>query len=69
VKVLSAEGVFSAWILGGLPPAFIIYLLLARREYLEPMWQEPIGLVMSGAAAVAMAVGVFWMSRAIKVEV
>ena len=69
VKVLSAEGVFSAWILGGLPPAFITYLLLARREYLEPMWQEPIGLVMSGAAAVAMAVGVFWMSKAIKVEV
>jgi tight adherence protein B len=69
VKVLSAEGVFSAWILGGLPPAFITYLLLARREYLAPMWQEPIGLVMSGAAAVAMAVGVFWMSKAIKVEV
>jgi tight adherence protein B len=69
VKVLSAEGVFSAWILGGLPPAFIIYLLLARREYLQPMWQEPIGLVMSGTAALAMAVGVFWMSKAIKVEV
>jgi tight adherence protein B len=69
VKVLSAEGVFSAWILGGLPPAFIVYLLLARREYLAPMWQEPIGLVMSGAAALAMAIGVFWMSKAIKVEI
>ena len=69
VKVLSAEGVFSAWILGGLPPVFILYLLVARREYLAPMWQEPVGLVMSGAAAMTMAVGVFWMSKAIKVEV
>lgn len=69
VKVLSAEGVFSAWILGGLPPAFVAYLLLARREYLEPMWQETIGLVMTGGATAAMIVGVFWMSRAIKVEV
>jgi Flp pilus assembly protein TadB len=33
------------------------------------MWQQPIGLIMSGAAAMAMAVGVFWMSKAIKVEV
>jgi tight adherence protein B len=69
VKVLSAEGVFSAWILGGLPPAFVAYLLLARPEYLEPMWTKPLGLMMTAVGVFMMLVGVFWMSKAIKVEV
>ncbi|MDP9443233.1 MAG: type II secretion system F family protein, partial [Actinomycetota bacterium] len=37
VLTLSAEGRLSAWILGGLPPAFVAYLALARPDYLRPM--------------------------------
>jgi tight adherence protein B len=69
VQVLSAEGRFSAWILGGLPPAFVAYLLVARPDYLEPMWQLRLGQIMSVAAVFSMVVGVVWMSKAIKVEV
>ncbi len=69
VQVLSAEGRFSAWILGGLPPAFVVYLLLARPDYLKPMYQQSLGVVMSVAAGVMMLVGIFWMKKAIKVEV
>ncbi len=69
VSVLSAEGRLSAWILGGLPPAFVIYLTIARPEYLEPMLNTSAGWVMLGAATVMMAFGSFWLSKTVKVEV
>ncbi len=69
VAALAAEGKLSAWVLGGLPPAFMLYLLVAKRDYVMPMFTEPMGWVMLGGAACLLGLGVFWMSRLIKVEV
>ncbi len=69
VAALAAEGKLSAWVLGGLPPGFMIYLLLAKRDYVMPMFTEPLGWLMLGGAACLLALGAFWMSRLIKVEV
>jgi tight adherence protein B len=69
VAALAAEGKLSAWVLGGLPPAFLLYLLVGNREYVMPMFTEPIGWLMLGGAALLLSIGAFWMSRLIKVEV
>jgi tight adherence protein B len=69
VAALAAEGKLSAWVLGGLPPAFMGYLLIANRDYVMPMFTQPIGWLMLGGAACVLSVGVFWMSRLVKVEV
>lgn len=69
VAALAAEGKLSAWVLGGLPPAFLVYLLIANRTYVMPLFTEPLGWLMLGGAAFWLGVGVFWMSRLIKVEV
>jgi tight adherence protein B len=69
VAALAAEGKLSAWVLGGLPPAFMVYLLIANRDYVMPMFTEPIGWLMLGGAVFILSVGVFWMSRLVKVEV
>ena len=69
VAALSAEGRLSAWILGGLPPGFLLYLVLVNREYVMPIFTDPRGWAMLGGAAVWLVVGIFWMSRMIKVEV
>jgi len=69
VAALSAEGRLSAWILGGLPPAFLVYLTLARPSYVHPMYTTPLGLLMCVAMAVLLLVGIVWMSKAAKVEV
>ena len=69
VAALAAEGKLSAWVLGGLPPAFVLYLLVAKRDYVMPMFTEPMGWLMLGGAACLLSLGVFWMSRLIKVEV
>jgi tight adherence protein B len=69
VAALAAEGKLSAMVLGGLPPAFMLYLLVANRSYVMVLFTRPIGLFMLGVGAVILSVGVFWMTRIVKVEV
>ncbi|MBY8873685.1 type II secretion system F family protein [Micromonospora sp. PLK6-60] len=69
VRALSAEGRLSAYILVALPFVIGGWMLLARREYLSPLWTTPVGLVLLVGAAVLMAVGTLWLSRLVKVEV
>ena len=69
VAALAAEGKLSAWVLGGLPPLFMLYLLVTNRDYVIVMFQEPLGWAMLAAAGTILAIGVFWMSRLVKVEV
>jgi tight adherence protein B len=69
VNALAAEGKLSAWVLGGLPPLFMVYLLLTNYDYVIVMFQEPLGWAMLAGACTILAVGVFWMSRLVKVEI
>ncbi|GAA1475925.1 hypothetical protein GCM10009623_03710 [Nocardioides aestuarii] len=69
VSALAAEGKLSAWVLGLLPPLFMVYLLLTQREYIMPMFTEPVGWIMLAGAGILLSVGAFWMSRLVKVEV
>ena len=69
VKVLSAEGRLSGWILGGLPVVFFVYLALANPTYLRPLGTSMLGIFMVVLALVLLGVGGFWLSRVVKVEV
>ncbi|MGO4257956.1 type II secretion system F family protein [Marmoricola sp. RAF53] len=69
VRALSAEGRLSCWILGGLPPAFLVYLTVTRPDYVKPLYTSPIGIMMCIAMVVLLSVGIFWMSKVAKVEV
>ena len=69
VKVLSAEGRLSGWILGGLPVLFFVYLAVANPKYLGPMWSTQLGIGMMVLALVLLGAGAFWLTRVIKVEV
>jgi tight adherence protein B len=69
VAALAAEGKLSSYVIGGLPPAFLVYLLLVNRDYVMPMFTEPIGWLMMAGGCMLLGVGIFWMSRIVKVEV
>jgi tight adherence protein B len=69
VRVLSAEGRLSAWILGLLPIVFGGYLLLVRPDYLRPLWTTTLGWLMLATAAGLFVVGVFWLRRVVRVVV
>jgi tight adherence protein B len=69
VRVLSAEGRLSAWILGILPPGFSLYLVLVRPQYLRPLVTDPLGWLMLSIGVLLLVVGAAWMSKAVRVEV
>ncbi|WP_137292777.1 type II secretion system F family protein [Nocardioides dongxiaopingii] len=69
VDALAAEGKLSAVVLGGLPPAFLLYLVVAQPSYVEPLFTDLRGLIMLVFSAVWLGIGIVWMSRLVKVEV
>jgi tight adherence protein B len=69
VNALAAEGKLSAIVLGALPPVFLLYLTLTQREFVMPLFTDPRGWAMLGFGAGWLGVGIFWMSRLIRVEV
>jgi tight adherence protein B len=69
VASLSAEGRLSALVLSVLPPGFLLYLLVANRDYVMPLFTDVRGLAMLIGATVWLLIGVFWMSKLVKVEV
>lgn len=69
VRALSAEGRLSCWILGALPPGFLLYLTVSKPDYVHPMYTTPIGWLLCAAMAILLTVGIFWMTKVAKVEV
>jgi tight adherence protein B len=69
VRVLSAEGRMSAWILGLLPFGIGFVLLLVSPEYVSLLWTEPVGLKLLGAAAAMLVMGVLWMRKVIHIHI
>ena len=69
VRSLSAEGRMSALILCALPPFFALYLLVSNPDFLQPLIADPRGWIVSGAGVLWLMVGMFWMSRMVKVDV
>ena len=69
VLVLSAEGRLSAWILGGLPLVFAVYLVLVRPDYLAPMVENVLGWIMIGMGVLLLTIGALWLRKVVTVEV
>ncbi|MFC5475287.1 type II secretion system F family protein [Paraherbaspirillum soli] len=69
IKVLSAEGRLSAWILSLLPVGLAAVLQVVNPDFLKVLWTDPIGRQMLGVVAVMMVVGVLWMRKLIRIRV
>ena len=69
VKVLSAEGRLSAYVLIGLPIGITMFMVAFRGSYIAPLLDDPIGWVMTTYGVLSVLVGAWWMSRMIKLEV
>ncbi|CAE6494100.1 Tight adherence protein B [Nitrosomonas nitrosa] len=69
IRVLSAEGRLSAWILSCLPFAVAFVINIANPGFLSVLWTDPTGIKMVTVALVMMALGIYVMSRIIKIRV
>jgi tight adherence protein B len=69
IRVLSAEGKMSAWVLTLLPFVAALVLNLVSPGFMEVLWKDPAGVRLVAFALIAMALGVFWMWRIVKIRV
>ena len=69
VRVLSSEGRLSAWILVLMP--FLLGGLLAafNPRFMQPLWSDPLGLLMLKWMLGMMVVGVFLIARIVRIRV
>lgn len=69
IRVLSAEGHMSAWVLGLLPFGNAAMMMLMNPEFLRVLWEDSVGLRMIGVTLVSMVLGMLWMRRIIRIHV
>jgi tight adherence protein B len=69
VRVLSAEGRMSAWVLGLLPFGAALMIQLTNPKFLEILYTDPGGRKMLAAVAVMMILGVLAMRKIINIRV
>ncbi|NPT60073.1 type II secretion system F family protein [Paraburkholderia elongata] len=69
VRVLSAEGRLSAWVLGVLPFVMAFLISIVNPRFLRVLWTDPAGIKLIGVALVMMALGVVWMRKVIRIHV
>jgi tight adherence protein B len=69
IRVLSAEGKLSAWILTLLPFATAALINIVNPSFMSVLWKDPVGLKIVAGTCMMMVVGIFWMWRIIKIRV
>lgn len=69
VRVLSAEGRMSAVILVVLPFVLAAVITALNPEFLSVLWTDPQGMYIVGGGLLAMAVGVMWIRRIVRIHV
>jgi tight adherence protein B len=68
VRVMSAHGRITGWVLGALPPAVAGILLLISPTHIRLLVDDPLGLDMMMAAIGLQVIGVLCINRIVDVE-
>jgi len=69
VNVLSAEGRISVAILACLPFGIMLYIAIVNGDYIKPLFTTGIGLALLIGGGLWMGLGIFIMTRMIKIDV
>lgn len=69
IRVLSAEGRLSAWILAILPFALTAVINIIHPEFMSLLWKDPFGIQLVYLAAALMLIGILLMWRIIRIRV
>ncbi|NDU86398.1 MAG: type II secretion system F family protein [Ferrovum sp.] len=69
IRVLSAEGRVSAWILSLLPLGFGLLMTVMSPGYLSYFWTDPMGILLVKVMAGLFITGVLWMRSVTSIKV
>lgn len=68
VKALAAEGKLSAYVLMGLPFLVMVALTILNPGYLGRLFDNVLGFMLLGLAAVLLTIGGLWLRKAITIK-
>ena len=69
VRVHTAHGRFTGYVLLGLPGFLALALSFINPEHMDLLFKDPIGKMMIAASIAMQVVGWVWIKRVIKIEV
>jgi tight adherence protein B len=69
VRVLTAEGRLSAWVLALLPVGIALYITAVNPEYIGTLVTETMGLIMLAGSLILLVAGVLWMRKIVNIDV
>lgn len=69
VRVLSAEGRLSAWVLAVMPFAIAGLLNIVNPKFMSPLWKDPIGISIIEYLLTLMAIGILMLRKIVKIRV
>jgi tight adherence protein B len=69
IKVLTAEGRLSAWVLTLLPIGIGLYMGAVNPSYIGILFTTTVGLVMVATAVSLLVLGVLWMRKIVDIDV
>ena len=69
VRVLSAEGRLSGWVLIALPFVVIAALTVLNPDYVSVFWKDPAGMQLGGVSLAMMLFGTLWMRKIVRIHI
>jgi tight adherence protein B len=69
IRVHTAHGRFTAWVLLSLPAALAVALTFINPDHMALLFHEHMGQMMILGAIVMQTTGYFWIRKVIKIEV
>jgi tight adherence protein B len=69
IKVLTAEGRLSAWVLALLPFAIALYMYAVNPDYIGILFESVYGIIMIIVALVLLVLGILWMKKIVDIDV
>ncbi len=68
IRVISAHGRLSAWVLSLIPPSLAGFLFLKSPDFMRILIDDPLGVRLVMAAIVLQLLGMYIISRLVKIE-
>ncbi len=68
IRVISAHGRISAWVLSGLPPVLAAVLFVLSPDFMRVLWEDPLGLRLVMIAVTLQIIGTVVISRLVRIE-
>jgi tight adherence protein B len=69
IRVLTAQGMMTGYVISFLPVALGLVLFLINRKYMMSMFQEPCGWAMIGFCVITISAGFFAIQKIVRIEV